>query len=99
MKTLTPLQAKLLHLLSDGTYHSGQRLGDILGISRTAVWKHIEKLEALGLHIKRVPKQGYCISPSFIPLSLSRIQSLLGTQPPPTPTTICLPPLIQPTVF
>ncbi len=80
MKTLTPLQTKLLHLLSDGTCHSGQHLGDTLDISRTAVWKHIEKFEALGLHIKRVPKQGYCISPPFIPLSLDRIQSIINTQ-------------------
>ena len=32
---------ELLALLSDGTFHSGERLGEVLGVSRSAVWKRL----------------------------------------------------------
>ncbi len=79
MKLFSPLQQQLLTQLSDGTCHSGQALGDKLGISRTAIWKHIEKLEALGLVIKRIPKKGYCLENALTPLSKEKILNALGT--------------------
>ena len=33
----------LLHTLADGEYHSGEELGRLLGISRTAIWKQMQK--------------------------------------------------------
>lgn len=45
----------LLNLLKDGRFHSGQDLGAALGISRSAVWKQLQHLEAdLGLSIHKV---------------------------------------------
>lgn len=38
---------------------SGQRLADELGISRSALWKHINKLRKLGCRIDGSPKIGY----------------------------------------
>ncbi len=52
----------LLQQLSDGCYHSGEALGSILGVSRTAVWKHLKKLEPLGLQVESVKGQGYRLS-------------------------------------
>ena len=52
---LTPL----LGLLSDGRFHSGSAIGDIMGVSRTAVWKHLQKLSELGLSIESVKGKGY----------------------------------------
>lgn len=50
----------LLKLLRDGRFHSGQALGAALGISRSAVWKQLQHLEAeLGLSIHRVRGRGY----------------------------------------
>jgi len=49
----------LLNLLADGQLHSGAGLGKQLGISRTAVWKHLQKLEVLGLRVETVKGQGY----------------------------------------
>src|SRR5471032_2219017 len=50
----------LLKLLKDGRFHSGQALGVALGISRSAVWKQLQHLEAeLGLPIHRVRGRGY----------------------------------------
>jgi BirA family biotin operon repressor/biotin-[acetyl-CoA-carboxylase] ligase len=38
---------------------SGPELASQLGISRTAVWKHMQKLSTLGYSIKTHPKSGY----------------------------------------
>lgn len=50
----------LLKLLKDGKFHSGQALGVALGVSRSAVWKQLQHLEAeLGLSIHKVRGRGY----------------------------------------
>lgn len=50
----------LLKVLQDGRFHSGQELGSALGISRSAVWKHLQRLEAsLGIQLHKVPGRGY----------------------------------------
>ncbi|KMM98027.1 bifunctional biotin--[acetyl-CoA-carboxylase] ligase/biotin operon repressor BirA [Pseudomonas sp. FSL R10-1350] len=50
----------LLKLLKDGRFHSGQALGAALGISRSAVWKQLQRLEAdLNLPIHKVRGRGY----------------------------------------
>ncbi|HSH49609.1 MAG TPA: biotin--[acetyl-CoA-carboxylase] ligase [Halomonas sp.] len=49
----------LIRLLSDGELHSGERLGERLGVSRAAVWKQLRKLEALGIELVSVRGQGY----------------------------------------
>ena len=77
MKIFTKTQRILLKKLSDGLCHSGEHLGDTLGISRTAIWKHIKHLEALGLTVLRIPKRGYHLARSFIPLSEHEIRSKL----------------------
>ncbi len=59
----TPLDSqpfrRLLERLADGDVHSGQELGELLGVSRTAVWKHLQKLEPLGLTLESVKGRGY----------------------------------------
>ncbi len=40
-------------------YTSGEWLCEKLGVSRSAIWKHIETLRALGYEIEAVPHQGY----------------------------------------
>jgi BirA family biotin operon repressor/biotin-[acetyl-CoA-carboxylase] ligase len=49
----------LLRLLADGRLHSGERLAQALGVSRTAVWKGIERLRLRGIDIEAVPRRGY----------------------------------------
>jgi BirA family biotin operon repressor/biotin-[acetyl-CoA-carboxylase] ligase len=57
---LPPIE--LLELLSDGKLHSGQELANFLGVSRTAVWKQLSKLEAFGLELESLPGRGYCLT-------------------------------------
>lgn len=56
---LPPLE--LLELLSDGKNHSGQELANVLNVSRTAIWKQLAKLEAIGLELLSQPGKGYCL--------------------------------------
>ncbi len=50
---------KLIQLLSDGEFHSGEELGDMLGVSRAAVWKKVQSLMAIGLTLDAVRGKGY----------------------------------------
>ncbi len=52
------LQA-ILRLMADGDFHSGKDLGELLGVSRTAVWKHLQKLEDVGVPLESVKGKGY----------------------------------------
>lgn len=54
-----PDRKALLRLLSDGSFHSGEAMGDALGVSRAAVWKSIQGLMADGLNIHAVTGRGY----------------------------------------
>lgn len=51
----------ILNLLSDGEFHSGEEIGLLLGVSRAAIWKHLQKLEALGISVLSIKGRGYCI--------------------------------------
>lgn len=56
---LPPIE--LLQLLGDGKNHSGQELASVLNVSRTAIWKQLAKLEALGLELLSQSGKGYCL--------------------------------------
>ena len=54
------MKAKILALLRDrGDYISGQEMCDMLGVSRTAVWKVIGQLKKDGYAIEAVQNKGY----------------------------------------
>ncbi|WP_240375562.1 biotin--[acetyl-CoA-carboxylase] ligase [Bacillus piscicola] len=54
------MRSKLLQLLtSTDSFISGQEISNILGISRTAVWKHIEELRKNGYELEALPRKGY----------------------------------------
>lgn len=50
---------KLLCHLSDGHFHSGEALGEAMGVSRAAVWKQLKKLEELEVPFSSVKGKGY----------------------------------------
>jgi len=57
----TQTSYKLLKLLSDGQFHSGETLGSTLGISRSAIWKAVKKLHDYGIIIESISGKGYRI--------------------------------------
>lgn len=54
-----PQGTALLSILADGHFHSGEVLGEALGITRAAVWKHLRVLKARGIEIHSVPGKGH----------------------------------------
>jgi len=51
---------KIIHILSDGGFHSGQAIAEQLQLSRTAVWKKIQSLkDEFGLTVHAVTGKGY----------------------------------------
>src|SRR5690606_35238060 len=70
----------VLGLLSDGRFHSGEELGELLGVSRAAVWKQLQKLDLLGLQLESVKGKGYRIPGGLDLLSGSRLHSLLDPE-------------------
>ena len=66
----------LLKLLKDGRFHSGQALGQALGISRSAVWKQLQHLESdLSLSIHKVRGRGYQLASPLELLDSEQISS------------------------
>jgi BirA family transcriptional regulator, biotin operon repressor / biotin---[acetyl-CoA-carboxylase] ligase len=59
----TQLRKDLLDAFTNagGSYLSGQRIAELLGCSRTAVWKHIEELRKEGFELEAVRRKGYRI--------------------------------------
>jgi BirA family biotin operon repressor/biotin-[acetyl-CoA-carboxylase] ligase len=67
---------RILQALADGAIHSGEQLSAILGVSRTAVWKQLKRLQDdTGLRIESVKGKGYCLSGGIELLSHSRIMA------------------------
>jgi BirA family transcriptional regulator, biotin operon repressor / biotin---[acetyl-CoA-carboxylase] ligase len=69
------VDGRILELLRAGDgFASGEGLSRLLGVSRTAVWKHIKGLRTQGYRIEAVPAKGYRLITSpdlFTPLDLS----------------------------
>ena len=65
---------RILNLLlkKQDSYISGQVISEALGVSRTAVWKHIQGLEELGYRIQSVHKKGYQLK--AMPDTLNRVE-------------------------
>lgn len=74
------IRKQLIDALSDanGQYLSGQALADMIGCSRTAIWKHIEDLRNTGFEVEAVRKKGYRIV--TIPDNLTENEILLGLE-------------------
>ncbi|CAM4163103.1 biotin--[acetyl-CoA-carboxylase] ligase [Jeotgalicoccus halotolerans] len=56
---MSKTKTEILSLLMEGNYLSGARLAEELNVSRTAVWKNIQKLKSDGYNIEAVTNKGY----------------------------------------
>jgi BirA family biotin operon repressor/biotin-[acetyl-CoA-carboxylase] ligase len=57
------MRSDILDLLrkAGGKYISGEEIASRLGVSRTAVWKHIRELRTAGYHIESHSRSGYAL--------------------------------------
>lgn len=56
---MSKTKTEILSLMMEGNYLSGARLAEELNVSRTAVWKNIQKLKSDGYNIEAVTNKGY----------------------------------------
>jgi BirA family biotin operon repressor/biotin-[acetyl-CoA-carboxylase] ligase len=76
----TALRERLIGLLADGEFHSGERLAETLQVSRTAVWKHLQAFSELGLELHKVPKRGYRLAQPIDLLDAATLKRLLSAE-------------------
>jgi len=72
------VKESLIKQLATGEFVSGQLIGEMLGISRSAVSKHIQGLSEMGLDVYRVTGKGYRIADPLTLLNKSLIEELLS---------------------
>lgn len=70
------LQRQLLALLADGKFHSGQRLAEQFGLSRTAIANNLQQLTLLGLDIYKLKGKGYALATPLQLLDAAVIRSM-----------------------
>lgn len=68
---------RLLELMADGTFHSGQQLADYLNVTRTSVWKYLQQFQDVGLEIRSRHGLGYCLAQPLELLDASIITQML----------------------
>ena len=68
-------KTKIIRILSDGRFHSGEKLAETLGMSRAAVWKHLNHLkQQYNLQIYSVRGRGYRLNRPIELLDVELIQ-------------------------
>jgi len=67
-------------LMERGGFVSGQELSELLGVSRTAIWKAIRQLEESGYEIEAVRNKGYRLVSEPDLLTTEAIASKLSTE-------------------
>lgn len=78
MSAHSPSQLLLRHL-ADGRFHSGQVLADVLGVSRTAIWKQVRRLQDdYGMTVHAVRGRGYRLASALELLDRERVQAHIG---------------------
>ncbi|MTD39945.1 bifunctional biotin--[acetyl-CoA-carboxylase] ligase/biotin operon repressor BirA [Erwinia sp. CPCC 100877] len=68
----------LIGILADGEFHSGEQLGEQLGMSRAAINKHIQTLRDWGVDVFTVPGKGYSLPAPIQLLDRDVILSQIG---------------------
>jgi BirA family transcriptional regulator, biotin operon repressor / biotin---[acetyl-CoA-carboxylase] ligase len=69
---------RLINILADGAFHSGEQLGEAFGMSRAAINKHIQTIREWGLDVFTVPGKGYSLP---APIQLLNEQTILSYLP------------------
>lgn len=72
-----PLARAVYARLADGNFHSGTDLAQQCRVTRSAVWKAVSQLRALGVTIDAVPNRGYRAPAATPLLQASTIRALL----------------------
>jgi BirA family transcriptional regulator, biotin operon repressor / biotin---[acetyl-CoA-carboxylase] ligase len=75
-----PLVQRVFGALADGAVHSGAQLAIEQRVSRSAIWKAVGALQALGLNIEATPNRGYRLVTPVTPLAAAQISARLAPE-------------------
>ncbi|OCG79727.1 bifunctional biotin--[acetyl-CoA-carboxylase] ligase/biotin operon repressor BirA [Gilliamella sp. Occ4-3] len=64
---------KLIEILADGQFHSGEELATIFGITRAGINKYIKQLREWGIELTSVQGKGYCLAAPLNLLNKTKI--------------------------
>lgn len=67
----------LLQLLADGNSHSGESLGEALGMSRAGIWKQIQSLRQQDVKVDAVTGEGYRLPVALELLDADKLEKQL----------------------
>lgn len=74
------MKFQILSLLEENEFISGEKIAEKLNVSRSAVWKNINKLKEDGYKIKSSTKKGYCLIKGQFPYNKYEILKNLKTE-------------------
>jgi BirA family biotin operon repressor/biotin-[acetyl-CoA-carboxylase] ligase len=72
------LAERVFSALADGQFHSGEQLAQLLGVSRSAIWKAARKLRELGSTLHAVHNRGYRLATAGDPLDAVLVRAGLS---------------------
>lgn len=75
-----PTPLRLAQCLADGNIHSGEQLGDILGMTRAGINKHIQTLRSWGIEVNTIAGKGYQLDSPMNLLDEDQVnQNIIGS--------------------
>lgn len=78
---MTSREYEILKILADGKFHSGQELADSINVSRTAIWKQLNKIREKQLDVRAIKGRGYQLSEPLELLQVDRILKSIALKP------------------
>lgn len=75
---MDPAERHLLVLLSDGAWHSGERLAAELGLGLAALQDRVERIHAAGIDVQAEPGRGYRVPGGLELLDAARVSAELS---------------------
>lgn len=75
---MKPLSFAILRQLSDGKFHSGENIANLLGVSRASICLALKPLNEAGIEVFRVPGRGYRLREPIEWLDQQALLSTLG---------------------
>lgn len=76
------MKGKILKLLKESSneFVSGQKISEELGVSRAAIWKHINVIKEEGYEIQAISRKGYKVISSPDILTFEEIKNFINTK-------------------
>lgn len=79
-RKFNPTLCQVVNILNDGQFHDGTSIGEALGMTRSAVWKVIQKLISYQVPVLSIKGKGYALPSPLILLDPQKIRADLDNK-------------------